>query len=238
MAKESDLRLLAIERAANEELRLSSLQSYHTHLMDLNLLCGIEDTANVALANIGVEQRTPNLYGSSLFTEQYRLDSLNTVASLRSFNLQYTPRLDLFVNGGMQAGDYAGWYRHFGMSAGLTFRWTIFDGRQKRWKEHQAEWQQQSIRTYKENAEYRRQMRIRQCLSELDKYDQRAVALERQLAKYDEVLSAYAKEVEAGQVSVLDYITVLRNKIQAERDCLLLHTNRQLVVATYNYWNY
>ena len=238
LAKESDLRLLAIERAANEELRLSSLQSYHTHLMDLNLLCGIEDTANVALANIGVEQRTPNLYGSSLFTEQYRLDSLNTVASLRSFNLQYKPRLDLFVNGGMQAGDYAGWYRHFGMSAGLTFRWTIFDGRQKRWKKHQAEWQQQSIRTYKENAEYRRQMRIRQCLSELDKYDQRAVALERQLAKYDEVLSAYAKEVEAGQVSVLDYITVLRNKIRAERDCLLLHTNRQLVVATYNYWNY
>ena len=111
LAKESDLRLLAIERAANEELRLSSLQSYHTHLMDLNLLCGIEDTANVALANIGVEQRTPNLYGSSLFTEQYRLDSLNTVASLRSFNLQYKPRLDLFVNGGMQ-GRMVQAFRH------------------------------------------------------------------------------------------------------------------------------
>ncbi len=238
LTKESDLQLLAIEREANEELRLSSLQSYHTHLMDLNLLCSIEDTANVALANIGVKQRTPDLYDSSLFTEQYRLDSLNTVASLRSFNLQYKPRLDLFVNGGMQVSDYAGWYRHFGMSAGLTFRWTIFDGRQKRWKEHQAERQQQSIQAYKENAEYQRQMRIRQCLSELDKYDQRAVALERQLARYDEVLSAYAKEVEAGQMSVLDYITVLRNKIQAERDCLLLNTNRQLVVATYNYWNY
>lgn len=238
LAKESDLRLLAIEREANEELRLSSLQSYHTHLMDLNLLCGIEDTANVVLANIGVEQCTPILSGNSLFSEQYRLDSLNTVASLRSFNLQYKPRLDLFVNGGLKVGDYAGWYKHFGMSAGLTFRWTIFDGKQRRWKEHQAEWRQQSIRTYKENAEYQRQMRLWQCLSELDKYDQRADALERQLAKYDEVLSAYAKEVEAGQMSVLDYVTVLRNKIQAERDCLLLHTNRQLVVATYNYWNY
>lgn len=37
-------------------------------------------------------------------TEQYRLDSLNTAASLRSFNLQYKPRLDLFVDGGMQTG--------------------------------------------------------------------------------------------------------------------------------------
>ena len=39
-------------------------------------------------------------------TEQYRLDSLNTAASLRSFNLQYKPRLDLFVDGGMQTGSF------------------------------------------------------------------------------------------------------------------------------------
>ena len=129
LAKESDLRLLAIEQEANEELCLSALQSYHTHLMDLNLLCGIEDTADISLADIGVELHAPFIY-SSLFTEQYRLDSLNTAASLRSFNLQYKPRLDFFVNGGLQVGDFAGWYRHFGWSAGLTFRWTIFDGRQ------------------------------------------------------------------------------------------------------------
>lgn len=237
LAKESDLQLLAIEQEANEELRLSTRQSYHTHLMDLNLLCGIGDTSDVPLADVGVELHRPYMY-NSLFTEQYRLDSLNTAASLRSFNLQYKPRLDFFVNGGLQVGDFAGWYRHFGWSAGLTFRWTIFDGRQKRWKQRQATWQQESIRAYKENAEYQRRMRLRQCLAELDKYDRRADALQRQLSGYDEVLSSYAKEVEAGQVSVLDYITVLRNKIQAERDCLLLRTNRQLVITTYNYWNY
>ena len=236
LAKESDLRLLAIEREANEELRLSARQSYHTHLLDLNLLCGIEDTTDVPLTDVGVELRTPYLY-NSLFTEQYRLDSLNTAASLRSWNLQYKPRLDFFVNGGLQVGDFAGWYRHFGWSAGLTFRWTIFDGRQKRWKERQVGWQQQSIQAYKENTEYQRRMRLRQCLAELDKCDRRAETLQRQLDGYAEVLSAYAKEVEAGQVSVLDYITVLRGKIQTERDGLLLRTNRQLVIATYNYWN-
>ena len=125
LAKQSDLHLLAIEREANAELRLSSLQAYHTHLMDLNLLCGIDDTTDVALANIGLHLRLP-LDRGSLFTEQYRLDSLNTAASLRSFNLQYKPRLDLFVNGGMQTGSFSQWYRHFGWSAGLTFTWTLF----------------------------------------------------------------------------------------------------------------
>ena len=170
-------------------------------------------------------------------TEQYRLDSLNTAASLRSFNLQYKPRLDLFVDGGMQTGSFSQWYRHFGWSAGLTFTWTLFDGRQKRWKERQAELQQQSIRIYRDHAEYQRSMRFRQCLSELEKYDRREKALTEQLAGYEHVLSDYAREVEAGQVSVLDYLTVLRNKIQTERDALLMRTNRQLVIAAYNYWN-
>lgn len=160
------------------------------------------------------------------------------MVSLRSFNLQYKPRLDLFVNGGIQVGDFAGWYRHFGWSAGLTFSWTIFDGRQKRWKERQIRLQQSSIRAYKDNSEYQRSMRIRQCLSELSKYDKRERILESQLMQYETVLSDYGKEMNVGQVSVLDYITVLRNRIQTEKDRLLLKTNRQLVIAAYNYWNW
>ena len=166
------------------------------------------------------------------------MDSLNVAASLHSFNLQYKPRLDLFVNGGMQTGDFAGWYRHFGWSAGITFSWTIFDGRQKRWKERQVQLQQSSIQNYKSHAEYQRGMRISQCLSELAGYDERGKSLNKQLSEYEHVLSGYEKEMQAGQVSVLDYITVLRNKIQTERDYLLLQTNRQLVIAAYNYWNW
>ena len=238
LSKQSDLNLLMIEREANAELHTAACQDYHTHLMDLNLLCGIDEVTDVALLDISQPVRLRNDGEPSLFTEQYRLDSLDTVMSLRSFNLQYKPKLDLFVNGGLQVGDFAGWYRHFGWSAGLTFSWTIFDGRQKRQKERQAVWQQNTIRTYRENSEYQRNMRIKQCLSELGRYDERERALERQLAEYESVLADYGKEMDAGQVSVLDYITVLRSKIQTEKDRLLLRTNKQLVIAAYNYWNW
>ena len=237
-SKQSDLNLLAIEREANMELLTAFRQAYHTHLMNLHLLCGIADTTDVDLPVLQLPIRWPVNDKPSLFTEQYRLDSLNISLSLRSFNLQYKPKLDLFINGGLQVGDFAGWYRHFGWSAGLTFSWTIFDGKQKRWKERQALWQQGSIRTYKENSEYQRNMRIKQCLSELLRYDQRERTLENQIAEYETILSDYGKELNIGQVSVLDYITVLRNKIQTERDRLLLRTNRQLVIAAYNYWNW
>lgn len=238
LSKQSDLKLLLIERDANTELNTAARQDYHTHLMDLNLLCGIDETTDVALSDISQPVRLRSDGEPSLFTEQYRLDSLNTAMSLRSFNLQYKPKLDLFVNGGLQVGDFAGWYRHFGWSAGLTFSWTIFDGRQKRLKERQAGWHQNTIRTYKENSEYQRNMRIKQCLSELGKYDEREKVLDNQLAEYESVLSDYGREMDAGQVSVLDYITVLRSKIQTEKDRLLLRTNKQLVIAAYNYWNW
>lgn len=39
-------------------------------------------------------------------------------------------------------------------------------------------------------------------------------------------------------MSVLDYITVLRRKVKAENDLLLLQTNRQLATTAYNYWNW
>ena len=238
MAKQSDVRLLLIEQQSNAETRTAFRQSYHTHLMDLNLLCGIDNTDDVALTEECLSVLSHPVGERSLFSEQYRLDSLNVAASLHSFNLQYKPRLDLFVNGGMQTGDFAGWYRHFGWSAGITFSWTIFDGRQKRWKERQVQLQQSSIQNYKSHAEYQRGMRISQCLSELAGYDERGKSLNKQLSEYEHVLSGYEKEMQAGQVSVLDYITVLRNKIQTERDYLLLQTNRQLVIAAYNYWNW
>lgn len=238
LSKQSDLNLLIIERDANTELHTAACQDYHTHLMDLNLLCGIDETTDVALSDISQPVRLRSDEEPSLFTERYRLDSLNTAMSLRFFNLQYKPKLDLFVNGGLQVGDFSGWYRHFGLSAGLTFSWTIFDGKQKRLKERQAIWQQNTIRTYKENSEYQRNMRIKQCLSELGRYDEREKALDNQLAGYESVLYDYGREMDTGQVSVLDYITVLRSKIQTEKDRILLRTNKQLVIAAYNYWNW
>lgn len=237
LAKQSDLKLLAIEREANAELHVAARQDFHTHLADLNLLCGIDDTCRVALSGVQLPLRLRNESEPSLFVEQYRLDSLQTAANLRTFCLQYKPKLDLFVNGGLQTGDFARCFRHFGLSAGLTFSWTIFDGRQKRLKESQAGWRQNTIRTYREHAEYQRSMRTRQCLAELKRYDERERALNRQLAEYDAVLADYGREMVAGQASALDYITVLRSKVQAEKDCLLLQTNRQLVIAAYNYWN-
>lgn len=52
MARRSDINLLDVEIAANNELKAVSAQSFHSHLMDLNILCGIGDTADVRLEDL------------------------------------------------------------------------------------------------------------------------------------------------------------------------------------------
>lgn len=237
LARQSDLHLLAIEQAANDELRMASLQSYYTHLMDLNVLCGIKDTVKVALEPIDLQLHLSADIPSS-FLGQYRLDSLNTMASLHLFNLQYKPQLNLFVNGGLQTGDFAYAYKHFGWSAGLTFSWTLFDGKQRRWKEQQAQVQLNTIETYRLNFQNENHLRIQQCLTEIQRCDERKALLQEQINEYEALLADYRKEIQAGELSVIDYITVLKNKIQAEKNNLLLQANRQLLVVAFNYWNW
>ena len=240
LASRSDLRLLEIEKKANNEAKVSALQSYQSHFVDLNLVCGVEVSEGMSyctdslLPDVEIEMNIAK--NQSGFLEKYRFDSLNVEVAMRSFNTQYKPRLNLFMNAGLQTAGTPDWYRHFGWSAGLTFRWTFFDGGQKRQMEHQTWLKQNTIISYKDNFEYQRRMRLNQCLSELARNNDRKQICENQLNEYDEILSEYSRKLQVGLISVLDYLMVLRNKVNVERDLLVLDTNRKLVITAYNYW--
>lgn len=236
-AKVSDFHLLNIEQENNNDLRASSWQSYRSHLSDLNILCGIKDTACYTLVTVDVSLKLLSS-SQSAFIEQYHADSLQTVAGLHNLELQYKPQLNVFANAGLQVGSFHAFEKHFGMSGGLSFSWLLFDGKQRRYKEQQAKAQLNSISIYKSNFLLQNALRKSQYRKQMQAYDERQAALKKLLNEYDRLLTDYRKEIAAGQMSLLDYITVLRNKIQTEKDYLLLHTNRQLLVVAFNYWNW
>ena len=237
LLKTSDLRLLNIEREAQDERATAARQAYKTHLSELHLLCGMQDEGEGELPLVQLEMQTWQ-EGESLFARQFMLDSLQEHLALKAFRQQYKPRLNLFANGGLQTSMPRQWYRHFGVSAGLTLAWTLYDGHQMKWQRRQTEARLSTLDTYRTHAEYQRRMRMEQCLEQMRGYDERARALEGQIAEYGHVLDTYMKEIKAGQVSVLDYLTVLRNRTEAEHQHRLLLTNRLLVIAAYNYWNW
>lgn len=237
LATTSDLRLLDAERTAAEEQVTTQRTNYHTHLMELRLLCGITDTTATELAATDITLSAAPSSGSG-FTRQYRLDSLRAEADLRTFDVQYRPQLNLYVDGGAQFSQFSNAYRHFGWSAGLTFKWTLFDGHQRRQRLRQTRLRQEALEGYRLQADQQRHTRLHECATQLRAATERNASLKRQLDSYDTVLANYERELQLGQRSVIDYINVLRLRIQTQRDRLLLAGNRQLLLAAYNYWNW
>lgn len=235
--KQSDYNLIKIEKAGYKESKRDYVQSYQTHLLDLNILCGIKDTSIISLEEIKLDLNT--LTDNSRFLDKYRLDSLNLIARQAVSEIQYKPRINLFVDGGLRTSQYnSTTFNHFGMSAGITFAWTLFDGRQRKITRNQTNAELNTVFFNRENFIVQNNLRKSQYLSELKGYDDRSNIMQQQLSSYIQVLADYNREIRKGQLSVINYITVLKNRTQVAESYYLLQANRLLLINAYNYYNW
>lgn len=233
LARQTDLQLIGIQKTGNQEMRSQAVQSYRNHLSDLNILCGITDTTLVKIDDRAMAPRTLTPFP---FEEKYRLDSLNIQQELRLYNLQYKPQLDFFVDGGLNTAMDKNMYQHFGWSAGLTFRVPLYDGGQRKWKRQQTSTRLETVRAYQETFRRQQTERLTQYENLAAGYRRQEALLEKQLKEYDSILKTYQVEIAAGQMSVVDFVTVLQGKIQTERDRMLLQTNIRLAETALDYW--
>ncbi len=75
-------------------------------------------------------------------------------------------------------------------------------------------------------------------ISQLKSLDERRLILVNQVTKYDQLYKVYADELAQGLVSVMDFKNLLKDITAKKQDYLLLKMEKQLLVNSYNYWNY
>jgi hypothetical protein len=237
LLKSSDLTLLNIEYDNNVNVLITYQAAYHKDLLELKLLSGIRDTTINELdsLNLTLNDAAPP---SSLYTEKFRLDSMSLVAGQKGFETKYVPQLGWFGNTGLDGPYLPTLGNRLGLSAGLTLTWNILDGHQKEITRRKTNLQLQSISFYKTNFQTQQSLRKAQILDELKSYDMRLKNSQQQLNDYELLLTSYRKQVIQAQLSVIDFINVLKNRTTVQRDLLLLETNRQLLINAYNYWNW
>lgn len=234
--KQSDLTLLNIE-FQNFLGQLTSFKAtYIRDLMDLNVLCGIGDTTFVKLNNVDLTI-TGNLSSSS-FSEKYSLDSMNLVATQKTFELKYKPQLNLFANTGLNAVYAPTIPNRFGLSGGFSFTYNLFDGGQKSITRNKTDLLLKTVSSYRENFNKQNSVRKTKILNELQSYTSRIAISEQQLKEYQSLLTSYRKEIVLGQLSIINYITTLKNMATLQRDYSLLFSQKQSLINAYNYWNW
>jgi len=239
LLKRSDYLLLTIEVETQQVLLNTYRTAYHRDLLNLNVLCGIGDTSEVALAptDLSLRGQGPPV-GLSGFTERYRLDSLVLNANQRVFETRYQPLVSTFANGGLNAVALSDIPRRFGVSAGLTLSMYLFDGHQRQLSRDRTSVLLETTRAYQRNFATVNPVRQQQLLYELRQLEERQRLARAQIASYRQVLDSYKRETIAGQLSVIFYVQVLKNYAVAARDLVLLENNRLLLVNLYNYWTW
>lgn len=236
LLKQSDLLLVSIEQQTQTNALVTFKSTYRRDLMDLNILCGINDTTIHVLNDINLTLN-PTVVQSG-FTEKFRLDSLNLIASRQLFDLKYKSQLNVFANGGLNGVNVPTLPNRFGASAGLNFSVYIFDGNQKKLNKKKTDLLIQSNQFYKSNFITLNTVRKNKLLSEISSLNERILISDNQLKDYKQLLEYYKKEVLTGQQSATTYIITIKNLAALQRDYVLMQTSRQLLINTYNYWNW
>ena len=126
----------------------------------------------------------------------------------------------------------------FGMSAGLSFTYNFYDGNQKLINRKKIQVLGTTVSFYKENFVKQNHIRKSKILAEIQSYYDRIAVAEQQLKDYESVLNSYKREFLSGQLSVINYIMVLKNMASINRDYTLLFSQQQSLINAYNYWNW
>lgn len=234
--KQSDLNLIYIEQQ-NFRTQLSIFEaSYKRDLFDLKILAGIGDTTTVQLDK--PEMLLKSDIQTSMFSKKYELDSLNIFALQSVSELKYKPQIMAFANSGLNAVYAPTLPARLGFSLGFSYNINLYDGHQKEINRSKNKILSESISNYKTNFETQNSLRKKKILNELASFRNREELTQKQITDYENLLNGYTKEILSGQLSVINYITILKSKAIVQRDFSLMLSQKQLLINTYNYWNW
>jgi len=234
-AKSQGYLLLKIELKSQQILMKEILQQYKNTLLQLNSSCGIKDTQTVFVEPVQISMNTK---GSNFsFLEKYKLDSLAVSNQQELFETKYNPQVKLFFNTGLNAVELDGIQRKFGMSAGVDFMMPIYDGGQKSITRQQNEITTNSIQNYKQYAASNIEIQKQSAVSNIQLIKNRLKDTEMQLNDYKNLIQLSNKQLQTGDVSMIEYLTILRNYVELRKTQIEKETNLQTEINNYNYWN-
>ena len=236
LAKQSDYLLLKVEEG-NQSIELNStLSEFKNNLLSLYSICGITDTQSVSLEKISLKI-DPSKYGSNFYSK-YEVDSLSNSAQQKLFETKYLPQVKVFFNTGLNAVELKGIQRKFGLSAGVDFSLPIYDGSQRDITRQQNKINQKTISDYKNYFSVQRQNMRSGFLGKIKSIDDNMKKLTGQIKDYETILNMKKKELDNGQISMVEYLTILKSYIEMKKNLIGMEVDYQTQINNYNYWNW
>jgi outer membrane protein TolC len=128
--------------------------------------------------------------------------------------------------------------RKFGLSAGFNFSLPLYDGSQKSITRQQSQINLNTIVSNRKNQETLLKNKIKESSSQVEYYVSSLQSITSQLEDYNKIIILLNSELMHGQLSMVDYITIIKNYFDLKKNEISSSAAYQLAVNQFNYWNW
>ncbi len=221
------------------EIQISQLQiEYKNNLRQLNLLCGINDTAYHVLTAPDLQPVLPKEKDVSPFLMQLKIDSLRIINQKNLVNVKYRPQLNWFADAGILGATPSLLYKNAGLSFGLNFSMPLYDGKQKNLQYQKLSISESTRNNYQQFFKNQYNMHIVQINMQLAENDQLTAQIKKQLAASETLINASKQLLNKGDLSVTDFIITIKNYIDIKDQLNQSQLQKLQLINELNYWNW
>ncbi|MCE1188256.1 MAG: TolC family protein [Ignavibacteria bacterium] len=183
----------------------------------LRQLCGITDTAafvpEILVFNI---PQPGNIQNSPLFV-RFKIDSLSINNEQQALSLNYRPKINWFADAGVMSSDPALLQRHLGYSVGLNMTIPIFDGHQRKLESQKLSIRENTRSGYENYFKTQYRSQVQQLKIEMQTVQKTQALLKTQLATAKELIEMIKKQLNNGNVTVIELINTMKNYLSVSR---------------------
>jgi len=203
----------------------------------LNYLCGIVDTAALALAAPAIELQTLPDIASSIFFRQFHLDSLKLRNQRSLIDFSYRPKANLYADGGWSSSLMYEPYKNFGVSFGITLSVPIYDGHQRKMQYSKLDIAERTRTGYREFFTSQYSQQLAQLSQQLQATEELIGQINEQVRYSQTLIEVNGRLLGTGDAKIADYILALSNYLNAKNLLTQNNITRLQIINQINYWN-
>jgi outer membrane protein TolC len=216
-------------------VRQSEIQYKNDYAM-LNYLCGIVDTALAWLPDPKLNLSASINPYSSVFYQQYAIDSLKFINDRSVINYSYKPKLNAFADAGYNSTLSYDPYKNFGTSFGLTLNVPIYDGKQKQLKYRKVDIAERTRTAYRDFYLHQYGQQVAQLMQQLQMTESLINEINGQIKYADTLVRVNLKLLETGNIRITDFILSVNTYLNARHLLNQNYISRLQLINQINYW--
>ena len=236
--KQTDYLSFEITIQSQEIQWKQSVMQYRNDVRQLNLICGINDTAINKLTAPDLKINGVADKNNSPFLKQFKLDSISIINQKSLAGIKYRPQFNWFADAGLLGSNPSLLYKNFGTIFGFNFSMPLYDGKQKNLQYQKLSISESTRVNYQSFFKNQYNQHLQQINLQLADNDQLILQIQKQISSAEALIKQSKLLLNTGTLSVTDFIITIKSYIDIKNQLNQAQLTINQLMSEYNYWNW